>query len=261
MVYNFKEYQPIFDTPQKKTQELIIARKIMELLNQNKYDSLEDFFQKNKNYQDFLKINNMDTVIKHFGNTLNEADFTLIIRRINEITKLKQQFASKDIKTTKIDDKEFNSFKGENKTYFIDNSRSKITIEDQMKSLQSSSNNFQATDARQNTENMFNELENNVKEGIKLQFLNDVNTQLLNNAELEMFKAALNYQKTTNHIVRIDFKKAIIIDEEDNIHKIEKINGIYLIKTQENNIESNEHTVSKQKQLTLAPNTSSTYSN
>ena len=70
-----------------------------------------------------------------------------------------------------------------------------------------------------------------------------------------MFNAALNYQKTTNHIVRIDFKKAIIINEEDNIHKIDKVNGIYLIKTEENNLENNENNMSKQKQLTLTPST------
>ena len=72
MIYNFKEYKPIFDTPMKRQQELAISRKIMDLLNKNKYDNLEEFITKNNNYQDFLKKNNMSTVIKHFGNTLKK---------------------------------------------------------------------------------------------------------------------------------------------------------------------------------------------
>ena len=75
MVYNFKEYKPVFDTPMKRQQELVISRKIMDLLNKNKYDDLEEFITKNPNYQDFLKKNDMQTVIKHFGNTLKEEDY------------------------------------------------------------------------------------------------------------------------------------------------------------------------------------------
>ena len=48
MIYNLKEYELIFDTPMKRQQELAVARKIMNLLNKNKYDNLEEF--KNKDY-------------------------------------------------------------------------------------------------------------------------------------------------------------------------------------------------------------------
>ena len=67
MVYNFKEYKAIFDTPMKRSQELAISSKIMDLLNKNKYESLEEFIGKNPNYQDFLKNNNMENVVKHFN--------------------------------------------------------------------------------------------------------------------------------------------------------------------------------------------------
>ena len=33
MLYNFKEYKAVFDTPIKRSQELAISRKIMDLLN------------------------------------------------------------------------------------------------------------------------------------------------------------------------------------------------------------------------------------
>lgn len=260
MVYNAKEYKPISDTPLKKVQELTIARKIMELLNQNKYNSLEDFYQKNRSYQDFLKNNNMDTVVKHFGNTLNENDYAMIIGRLREITISKQSFDDKDIKTTKIDDKEFNSFKGEEKTYFVDNSNSQKTIEEQMRSLQPTNSKFQSTDAKQNTESMFRELENNVKESIRLQFLNEINVDMLNKNELDLVNAALDYQRSTGHIIRIDLGRGIVVDENDNIKKIEKVNGIYSIKTDEIKTDSNnQSTISYQKQLVMTPNNDSVY--
>ena len=72
MKYSKKEYICVFDTPIKKAQELAIACKIMDLLNNNKYDNIEEFYERNKSYQDFLKNCRMETAIKHFGNTLNE---------------------------------------------------------------------------------------------------------------------------------------------------------------------------------------------
>ena len=96
MVYNFKEYKPTFDTPMKRQQELAISRKIMDLLNKNKYDNLEEFIAKNGNYQDFLKKNNMGTVIKHFGNTLKEEDYTKILENLRTLTKTKKDFEHKN---------------------------------------------------------------------------------------------------------------------------------------------------------------------
>ena len=81
MVYNFKEYKAIFDTPMKRSQELAVSRKVMDLLNKNKYDSLEEFISKNTNYQNFLKNNRMENVVKHFGNTLTEEDYTRILEK------------------------------------------------------------------------------------------------------------------------------------------------------------------------------------
>ena len=110
MTYNFKEYKPIFDTPMKRQQELAISRKIMDLLNKNKYDNLEEFIVKNTNYQDFLKKNDMQTVIKHFGNTIIEEDYIKILENLRTLTKEKMSFEKDNIKTTNIDNKEFNSF-------------------------------------------------------------------------------------------------------------------------------------------------------
>ena len=182
MVYNFKEYKAVFDTPMKRQQELAIARKIMDLLNKNKYDNLEEFITKNGNYQDFLKHNNMQIVIKHFGNTLKEEDYIKILENLRTLTIEKQKFEKENIKTVNIDDKQFNSFKGQDKTYFIDNSGENKSLEEQMKDLQSTQQKFQTPDQKQNTENMFKELEKK-KDTLNLQYLHDINYDLLSNEE------------------------------------------------------------------------------
>ena len=56
MKYNYRQdYTHIFDTPAKMEQESAIVSKIMQLLNDNKYDNIYDFITKNPTYQDFLK--------------------------------------------------------------------------------------------------------------------------------------------------------------------------------------------------------------
>lgn len=258
MVYIFKEYKTTFDTPMKRQQELAISRKIMDLLNKNKYDDLEEFIKNNNNYQDFLKNNNMQTVIKHFGNTLKEEDYIKILENLRNLTKTKKEFETENVKTTNLDDKQFNSFKGEDKTYFIDNSNSNKTIEEQMKDLQLTSEEFQTTDQKKNTEKMFKELEEK-KDGLKLYYLNEINYDLLNNEEKVLFQIANNYQQGIEGVIRVDLKKGIIVDELDNIARIEEINGEFTIKKDENGIEKDE-TATKSFQKTLTPSRNTIYS-
>ena len=259
MVYNFKEYKTIFDTPIRRQHELAISRKIMDLLNKNKYDDLEEFITKNNNYQDFLKKNNMTTVVKHFGNTLKEEDYIKILENLRTLTKDKKDFETENIKTTNIGNKQFNSFKGEDKTYFIDNSIVDKSIEDQMKDLQNTQQDFQTTDQKQNTENMFKELERK-KEVINLNYLNEINYNLLNNEEKELFQAANDYQQDIEGVIRVDLKKGIIVDELDNIMKIEKNNGEFSTIKDENGIEKDVEVKEKTFQKTLNPANHTIYS-
>lgn len=265
MVYNYKEYNNIFDTPAKKQQERVIVTKIMNLLNNKKYDDLEELISKNQNYQNFIKNNAMENVVKHFGNTLNEEDFKRILENLRILTKTKQDFEKNNIKTTNIDDKEYNSFKGENKTYFIDNSISPNSIEEQMKNLQNESQVFQTSDIKKNTENMFKELEENKKERFNLNYLNEINIDSLNQEEQALFQAAITYQLNSNKLIRIDIKKGVIVDPEDNIMKIEKQDGNYVVlngedKTEKSNV-SEENVIQHQKQFVLTSNPNTIYTN
>ena len=228
MVYNFKEYKAIFDTPMKRSQELAISTKIMDLLNKNKYESLEEFIGKNPNYQIFLQNNNMENVVKHFGNTLIEEE---------------------NIKTTNIDDKEYSRFKGEDRPYFIDNSDKNKSVEEQMKNMQGESESFQTSDIRKNTENMFKELESR-DDGFNLRYLSEINRDTLNNEEKELYGIALLYQQDKNEPIRVDLNKGIIVDKDNNISKIQKENEEFSIIGDENTKE-NENVQEKayQKQI------------
>ena len=159
MKYVYKEYKHIFDTPAKMEQESVIVSKIMDLLNKNKYDNIYEFINKNQTYQIFLKNNELENVVKHFGNTLNEEDFRRIQSSIVKLTEQKKSFEKDEIKTTNIDDKEYTTYQGQDKMFFLDNSHSNMSIERQMEELQPTEQKFQTSDTKENTENMMNELE------------------------------------------------------------------------------------------------------
>ena len=201
----------------------------------------------------------MSTVIKHFGNTLKEEDYTKILENLRLLTKTKKDFEQDNIKTTNLDDKRFNSFKGQDKTYFIDSSDDKKTIEEQMKDLQPTQEQFQTSEQKQNTENLFKELETK-KDGLNLHYLNDINYNSLNNEEKLLFQITENYQNSIKGLVRIDLKKGIIVDELDNITKVEEVNGKFTITKNDNVIEKEEITT-KTFQKTLTPSRNTIYAN
>lgn len=262
MVYNIKEYKTIFDTPAKKEQELAVASKIMDLLNKKKFDNLDEFITRTPNYQSFLKENAFENVVKHFGNTISEQDFIQIIENLKILTKNKQDFNEENIQTTKIEQREFNSYKGEDKTYFLDNSDSDKSIEEQLEDLQPTQQNFQTSDMEKNTENMFKELEKNKKQSLAFQYLNEIDVSKLSYEEQELYNIAANYQIDNKIKIRIDLSKGVFIDEDENIMTIEKENGNFIIKGDQNtdtNEISQEQTM--QKQFVLKPNQSSIYNN
>ena len=258
MVYNFKEYKALFDTPAKRQQELAIARKIMDLLNKNKYDNLEVFIDKNRNYQDFLKNNNMTNVVKHFGNTLKEDDYNRILENLKLLSITKQSFNKDIIKTTNIDDKQFNTLEGQDKTYFINNSDSHKTIEEQMNDLQPTEEQFQTSDPNKNTENLFKELERR-KQSLNPLLLSDINYYELNDNQRELFQIAYNYQQSINSTIKLDLNNQVMVDAENNIIKITKQNGETKIQ-KEDNIEEKVEEKGKSWQKQLTPNLNTIYS-
>ena len=259
MQYFYKEYKHVFDTPAKRQQETVIVNKIMDLLNKNKFDTIDDFISKNQTYQSFLKNNELEIVVKHFGNTLNEADFKLIQEEMIRLTEKKKNFEKESIKTTSIDDKEYNTYEGMDKTIFLDNSHSNMTIERQLEVIQPTQQEFQTADIKQNTDNMMKELEQEKKEKINLKYLKEFDINTLNESQKEIFKAALEFQAGVQNPIRIDIDRRLIVDEFNNISKIEKKDGNFSIINENQNEMSN---IKEQKtfQKKLVPSTNTIYS-
>lgn len=263
MQYIYKEYSHIFDTPAKREQERVVVNKIMDLLNKNKYDDIHEFINKNNTYQDFLKNNSLENVVKHFGNTLSEEDFTNILHEIVSLTNKKQQFESESIKTTKIEDKEYNSYEGKDKTFFLDNTHSNMSIERQLEELQPTEQKFQTSNTHQNTENMMMELEENKKESLNLSYLNQINMNSLNDRQKKVFQVAVNYQLNIPTPLRVDIDKEVIVDSTNNLIKIEENMGQFTLVNdkQEKIEEKNEPTIEPRTlQKTLIPSTNTIYS-
>lgn len=258
MFYHFKEYIPVFDTPMKKQQELVIARKIMDLLNKNKYDNLEEFIKKNDNYQDFLKKNDMTNVVKHFGNTLKEEDYVKIIENLRILTKRKQDFDKDNINTVNIEKEQFIHFNNNGENIFIDNSKTDKKIEDQMTDLQKTQQDFQTSNQLKNTENMFDELEKK-KEVLNLHYLDEFNYNTLNEKEKQLLSTALLFEQNIDGSIQIDFDKKVIVDENNNIFKIENIDGEYVVIKGENGVKHNPTVKNKSYQKIMKPSQNTLY--
>ena len=258
MVYKCDEYKPLFDTPMKRKQEAAIATAIMKILNKNKYDNLEEFIAKNPNYQDFYKKFSTEPIILNFRLELKhfiEADYIRILENLRLLTKAKKEFDQENIKTTDLGNKKFSSLKGEDKTYIVDMSSDKKEIQEKMAYLQPTQEQFQTSDGKQNAENLFKELESR-QEGLSLHSLNEINYDSLNNEEKLLFQIAQSHRKDTNGVIRVDLKKGIIVDEDDNIMKIEEVNGEFIVTKNENGVEKQEQpTKAPQKKLTASRNT------
>ena len=79
----------------------------------------------------------------------------------------------------------------------------------------------------------------------------------------EIFKTVANYQLDISGVVKVDIDKEVIVDENDNIMKIEKVDDQYLILGDNNQIKESTELEKEPKtfQKTLAPSTLYTNNN
>ena len=230
MVYKFNEYTRVMDTPNKMLEERAIVEKIMSILNMGKeYSSLESFYEQNKTFDEFKKKNNMDIVLKHFGNKLNQEDYEKIIDSLKKLTEQKISFDDENIKTTSIGENEYVSYTGEDENVYLNNSYSNKSIESQMSDIQKEMENLQTSDIKENTKRIINEMKKDKKIELILRYLNEINYEILNQEQQQLFKFAFDYQKNNNGLIRVDLDEKIMVDNDENMMKIEKIDGEYQI--------------------------------
>ena len=262
MKYNYREdYTHIFDTPAKMEQESAIVNEIMNSLNNNKYDNIYEFITKNKTYQDFLKNHNFENVVKHFGNTLNEQDYINIQNQMVKIEEKKKSFDKDNIKTTNIGEEQFVTYEGTNKTTFLDNTHTKdnMSIERQLEELQPTQREFQTTDKKVNTDRMMQELEDSKKETLNFRSIKEIDPASLNEKQRDILRVAANYQVNYESELRIDLERNLIVDENNNIMKIEEYNGEYIVlgdnSEQKDSMEKESEMKPRTLQLKPSPNT------
>lgn len=261
MIYNYKkDYQHIFDTPARMEQESVIVNKIIDLLNKNKYDNIYDFISKNHTYQDFIKNNNLVTVLKHFGNTLSEEDFIKIQNELVRITELKKSTDKEGLKTTNIDDKQFVTYEGKNKNFYLDNSYSSLSIEREVEEMQKTQSDFQTTDTKKNTQNIMQELENEKKQTLNFKYLHEFNIDNLSKDQKKMFYAISNYQLDNPTPIKVDLERGLIIDSQNNIMHINNNDGVYYITNGNDKENTNEASKKNSFQKTLTPSNNTIYS-
>jgi len=138
-----------------------------------------------------------------------------------------------------------------------------MSLERQMEELQKTEEKFEKIDSKQNTENMMEELENNKKESLNLKYLNEIDVANSNERQKEIFKTIANYQLDISKIVKVDIDKEVIVDENNNIMKIEKKDNQYLILGDNNQIKESTELEKEPKtfQKTLTPSTLYTNNN
>ena len=225
MEYKFKEYERVIDTPNGKLEERAIVEKIMSLLNNNKFSSLEDFYEANKDFNEFKKNNNLNVVLKHFGEKLKQEDYEKIIASLRKLTEKKSSFDKEGIETKNVSGKEYVTYEGKDEKYYFDNSYSFESFDKQLENLQKENSDFQTSDTKENTENMMKEMKENKKITLILRYLNEINYEVLNQQQQKLFKFVFDYQQKNSGLIRVDLDEKVMVDDNENIMKIEEIDG------------------------------------
>jgi hypothetical protein len=215
MLYNIKEYTFKFDTPLKKMQELLIVNTIFILLNNNKYDNLDELLKYNASYDAFLKKNSLTNVVRHFGNNMSESDFIEICNNIRKYISSKKQFSEENIIVSTFGEpaQEYVSYVGGNEApIHIDNSLSKEPIIDQMKKKQQETNNpdFTTTNPKENTNNMIKSLADNDKVTLNFKPLYSIALEQLSKDDVKKFEIAFSYQEYVNYPILVDLSRGLI---------------------------------------------------
>lgn len=257
MKYKFNEYEYAMDTPNKRLEEKAIVERIMLILNENKsFNSLDDFLNRNKTIDEFKSNNNMDVVLKHFGNNITQEDYEKIINSLKKLTEQKLSFDKEEIRTSTIEDKEYVAYKGKDENIYLNNSYSDKSIEEQMKDLQKENSDLQTSDIKENTERIMQEMKKDKKIELTLRYLNEINYEVLNEEQQQLFKFVFDYQKKLNELIRVDLDEKVMVDNSDNIIKIEKIDGEFkIINSDEkynNSIKSSENQMNEEKSNQLS---------
>lgn len=234
MTYNIREYKGSF-TGNKGSEENAIVAIIMNLLNKQKYDSIDDVLNYNgHSLKNFLKNNNRDTIPLHYGQNIKDDDFKLIIQNFKKMVEEKLQFDKESVKTTNFEDKQYIKYGDK----VIDNSHSARSIEEEMKYIQEENADYQSLNQQENTEKIMKEITDYRKHEVEFRDLDSINRDDLNKEDQRKVDTALIEQHISGENKQISLEENLTKNEENELKQFETENNVAKINSEEGSIET-----------------------
>ena len=238
MIYNIREYETMYQG-NKGSEENAVVAIIMKLLNDRKFDSIDDVLKYNgKDLRTFLKNNKKDIVPLHYGSNLNDDDFKNIVGNFKLMVNNKLQIDKENIHVTNFDKKEYVEYNGR----VVDNSYSDKPIEKELKDMQLENPNAQSLNAKENTDQMMDELFDEKKIEVEFNDLNNIDREKLNQNEQKIYDAALVQEHLTGEKKEISLEENLTKDEDNNITELKQENNEVVINSGNDSIEENQKT-------------------
>ena len=227
-IFDLIDYSASFNGD-KGLEERAIAARFMKLLNDNKFDNVDDIVKYNPNLKTFLANNKCDVLPVHFGGHIKDEDYQTIVENIKDIVKKKMVFENEKIHEVNFDNKNYVEYDGR----VVDNTNSNRSMEEEFTYLQRENTDYQSFDAMNNSDQMANEVIDEKKHEVEFTDLDSVNRDSLNSEQQRLYDAALidQYMNDTNK--QISFEEGLTIDEDNNINRLSEENGKFRIENDE----------------------------
>ncbi len=237
--FDFRELRSKYNNQfsgKKESEENFVVVTVMKLLNNNKFDSIDDILKYNgDNYKTFLKNNNLDNVPIHYGNCLSNEDFHSVLNQIKEYAKDKLSFDKNNVNELSFDNKEYVEYNGT----VLDDSFNNKPINEQLEEKQKQSEDYQSLDHKNNIDKLMDEM-NKEKREVSFENINNINRDNLNAEQKRMYDAALvtNYTDKNNAHLEISLEDGLTKDDENNIGQLKSV-GSDMVLNNSNNSQNN----------------------
>ena len=213
----------------KGSEELAIVAIIMNLLNNNKFDNIDDALKYNGNdFATFMKNNRRDNIPFHYGRNIKDDDFKLIVSNFKKMDEDKLKIDKENIHEHNFENKEYVEYDGR----VMDNSLKERSIEDELKNMQQENPEYQSFDAKENTQKMMKEELDYNKREVNFNSLDEIDRNKLNADEQKLYDAVLIDEHTSGKNKEVSFEDMLTKDENNNINQLENngnsisINGV-----------------------------------
>ena len=231
MVYNIREYETMY-TGNKGSEENAIVAIIMNLLNNNKFDSIDDALKYNGNdFNTFMKNNRRDNIPSHYGRNIKDSDFKSIVENFKKMVDKKLSFDKENVHEVKFDNnKEYVEYNGQ----VVDNSLKERSIEDDLKYIQQENPDYQTLNEQENTDRMMHGDVIERKREVKFTSLDNIEREKLNSEDKQIYDAALIDQHLNNTDKEISIEDRLTKSDDNSINQLkEEGNGISITSNDE----------------------------